>query len=340
MRYAHSVLAVMAILMTIGCTLGEVNGCQLHPGSSSNPYGLSYDGRQPTKCPVPLGAIGEYHSIGGVVTGYSTAPLANEIIEVDNSAGVYKNMNGDFFQQYQGKKQALPVVDYEAATGSQEFLYDGSTPLGSEDYSFWNSYDYNATILETGHLTVTYKGALVNTSVAGNDLPLHNTSQSWTVSASNGSTPYTYTWYREGQQVSQTATYATTVDTAAFGLHIDVVDAQGRQGHKDMLIDVDGIRATISGPQIVYLSDGGGTWSATGRGGAYSYVFDWYVADENGDNPQWQARGSSWTGYPGEGYHLLIVQITNGTAKQSSYSVQVQGVGNASCSPVPPAVTC
>lgn len=338
MRDAHSLLAGIAILAAAGCSLSEVNDCPLHPGSNSNTYGLSYDVRQPEKCPVSLGAIGENHRIGGVVTATSTAP-ANEVIEVRNSLDEIKNASGDFFRQFQGKNQALPVVNYPAATGARGILTD-QVPPGANDESYWNAFNASNQILATGHLTVTYQPSPVNMVVAGNDLPLHNTSQSWTATASNGTAPYSYAWYRDGQQVSTTATYATTVDTAAFGLHLDAVDAQGRQGHTNMLIDVDGIRVAITGQQIVYLSDGGATWTATGRGGANPYTFDWYVADDAGANPQWVGSGSSWTGYPGEGDHLLIVQVTNGTAKQSSYSLLVQGIGNSTCSPTPPAVTC
>jgi hypothetical protein len=251
---------------------------------------------------------------------------------VVNSRGYSTNKNGDFFRTFQGKTQALPVVRYQAATGAQGVVTDQGVPSGSSDDSYWKAYSGNNALLATGNLTVTYQPSGVHADITGNDLPPHNTSQAWTASASNGTAPYSYTWIRDGQPVSQTATYATTVDIASFEIHLDVVDANGRQGHKDMLMDVDGIRVTIAGTEVVYLSDGGATWSATGRGGAYPYVFDWYVADDGGQNPQWVGRGSSWAGYPGEGEHLLMVQITNGTEKQSSYSVRVQGVGNGSCS--------
>jgi hypothetical protein len=171
-------------------------------------------------------------------------------------------------------------------------------------------------------------------------LPLRNTAASWTCTGSGGAAPYTYRWYRNGQLVSQTSSYATTVDTADFGLRAEATDANGVVGYLDMLVDVDGIRGTISGPNIVYYSQGGGTWTASGRGGANSYVFDWYTWDDMSTTWQWVGSGSSWTGYPGEGNTEVLLKTTNGTPEHNDIARPVTGIGNESCAPVPPAVTC
>lgn len=122
--------------------------------------------------------------------------------------------------------------------------------------------------------------------------------------------------------------------TTDFELRVNTSDALGRTATNTMWVDVDGVRASISGPTVVYASEGGGEWTASGRGGYEPYSFDWYL------DGTWIMTGPSFSGYPGEGPHGLRADMTDSRGATHSAYFDMTGIGNETCEPVPPAVTC
>lgn len=63
-------------------------------------------------------------------------------------------------------------------------------------------------------------------SISGNTYPQAYTYETWYAAASNGTGPYSYSWYRDGIFVATGNTYSDYVDTA-FQLQVTVTDAAG-----------------------------------------------------------------------------------------------------------------
>ncbi|MDP9348577.1 MAG: hypothetical protein M3P24_05490, partial [Gemmatimonadota bacterium] len=136
---------------------------------------------------------------------------------------------------------------------------------------------------------------------------------------------HTYEWYRDGVHVGSGGTYTGSTGTEPFDLSAQMTDAYGRIAWYTMRVDVDGVRVALSGPSQTWLSEGGGTWSATGIGGYTPYSFEWYV------DGVYVGSGPTWSGYPGEGYHSLRVNVTDPRGKSDFTEMQVYGTGNESC---------
>ena len=339
----------LGFLSVVACEQSSIRDCPLDPGSTANQFQLDYELIAPHECPVPIFAKAERKRAAGVVYDDGQQNFEFEGLSVKNSQNVEVQNSLRPFQLIGGRRQAQPDVNYPAATGVIG-LSDGTAlpdpvPSTATDYGLFRAY-YTSNPFDgygvTGTLTITYEKGYLAMSTVGTEIPRQNTAQSWTATGSGGTTPYSYKWYREGQLVSQSSSYSTTVGTTDFGLRVEAIDAQMKYGRKDMWIDVDGIRASLSGPSTVYLSQGGGTWSATAQGGASAYTYKWYVYESNGANRRFVGSGSSWTGYPGEGRNYVQVIVSNAAGASHLTEKFVTGIGdpNGGCVPEPPAVTC
>jgi hypothetical protein len=142
-----------------------------------------------------------------------------------------------------------------------------------------------------------------------------------------------YAWYRDGQLVSSAASYTANVGDYQFGLRVQVTDQTTASRWADYWVDVNGVRAEISGPSAVYFQQGGGTWTVSGRGGYPPYSFDWYTDDGYGQR-YWVGSGSSWSGYPGDGDRYLVVEMRDSRGALYSASKWVQGLNPPGCGPI------
>jgi hypothetical protein len=68
--------------------------------------------------------------------------------------------------------------------------------------------------------------APLTSSISGNSYPQAYTYETWYAGAANGTGPYSYSWYRDGNFVGTGNTYSDYVDTA-FQLQVTVTDAAG-----------------------------------------------------------------------------------------------------------------
>ncbi len=224
----------------------------------------------------------------------------------------------------QGRRVASLISQYPAATGQGQ--------IGDYDDARFQA-SGNATALVWFRLRTAMVQQMAS-RMNGNVIPVANSTQTWTVSPSGGVTPYQQNWYRNGSWVKSGSSYTANTGSTDFSLRVETTDAYSRTAADFKEIDVDGVRVTMSGPTIVYLSQGGGTWTASGQGGYPPYTYDWYVDGTR------VGGGSSWQGYPGEGPRELRIQMKD--SRQATYGVtkEVTGLGSGGCQPVPPQVTC
>lgn len=297
---------------------------------------MDYELEIPKDCPVPLGAIGEEKTAGAFVYDYGDQDFLNGIVVIRNAADEYVQTSLDKFRYESADENGNPVRRYTAFPKAR---YRASTTAClANDYAL--VFASNQIGIEPrpgdpyGRVTLTYERSDIRAAVKGPIIPTSNEIGTWSANVSGGYTPYTYRWYRDGAYVGSGSSYSTSAGTRDFVLRMEVTDATMSMKAAVFPVDVDGVLASMNGPHAVYLSQGGGTWNLSGQGGTLPYTFNWYV---DGD---WTGSGSSWSGYPGEWDHALRVDMRDAVGATHSASMNVQGIGNDSCTPEPPAITC
>jgi hypothetical protein len=324
--------AWIGILLIGACDDVVVHGCPLKESSTSNPYELSHELVIPTDCPVPVGTIGELKFAGATLYDDGPSNFSAARVYVTNSSGTLQNYDEQPFRGTPGvSRSARPLTAYGAATGNY-VLGDNIR----SDYGSFEVYNPSSSAYLYGRIEISYRQSGVYASLNGPDLPVSNTSATWTASGSGGTPPYSYQWYRDDLPVGSGPSYTVNVGTGDFGLRVEVTDQVWSTNAQVLVVDVDGVRASMSGPTLVYASQGGGTWNVDGRGGTPPYAYHWYVDD------QWVGSGTSWSGYTGEHGHALRVEMhdAGGATHASALSVTGIGSGDGSCEPVPPQVSC
>ena len=183
---------------------------------------------------------------------------------------------------------------------------------------------------------ITYRQSSVSTKLTGEHIPAPGSTHTWNAPTTGGSPGYMYQWYRNGTAVGNGSSYTANVGSSAFDLRVEVTDQTWSTVAAVLMVHVGGVEASVTGPALVYASEGGGTWGATGRGGSGAYTFDWYL------DGTYLGSGPSWNGYPGENARTLRVDMTDSGGEFDSHSFLVRGVGSGdgTCNPVPPALTC
>lgn len=345
MRYSTITLGALIAVVSACGGAPTIRDCALDEVISDNGHNLSYSAVMPSDCPVPLGAIGEQKFIGANIidSGDDDYSLATTIVR--NSAGVEKGSDlVAFILTPSGSKRAQPRADYPAATGYSGSIENGvNLPDAARDRGTFTAILNNLQTGAAGRVTVNYVGTNVMATISGPDVPLSGASATWTGSGSGGSGPYSYAWYRNGSLVSTASSYGVSnVGSSEFGLRLQVTDQTASTRWTDYWVDVDGVRATVGGPTLVYYSEGNATWTATIRGGYSSYAVNWYW--DNGSGPSYAGSGTSLTSYPpSAGSWSLYATVTDsqGTATTStSLYFMAIGDGNGGCTPIPPQITC
>jgi len=325
-----------AIAAAEACS-GDTNNCErVSVAPNSNTFDLHYDVVAPARCPVPLATPGtEIKYAGAYVRDYLPQDFDEGRVVVYNSkpeivADHRDKMLLTYFPELpitESFYDATPKVSYRAATGTAQFSdYDIA------EFSGWS----NGTKRATGSIKITYRQSSMSSKLTGERIPLPNSTQTWNVPTTGGSPPYTYQWYRNGNPVGTGSSYTASAGASDFSLRVEVTDQTWSMLASVLLVDVGGVEASITGPTLLYASQGEGTWTASGRGGTGSYTFAWYLDGEFvGDGPV-------FAGYPGANGHTLRVDLTDSAGAFTSQSLFVVGIGSGggTCEPQPPALTC
>jgi hypothetical protein len=327
-----------AVLAASACDYPSIRGCEVIESTSSNTFELDYEALIPSDCPVPLMRVGESKYFGGEIYDRGARNFTASTIAVRNSGGTEVNRAYFLFVELPtGERFTNPIIIYPAGTGAVAVDQGNTTDVGSLDILFADGAPG-----AYADLRITYIPSGFAADILGPDVPVRSTTQTWSVSLERGTAPFEYKWYRNGELVSTSSSYSANVGTEGFGLRLSVRDATWSTTWEGFWVDVDGIRVSISGPKTVYLSQGGGTWTAVARGGTSGFSYKWYVRDRNGTNNHQVGTGSSWSGYPGEGIHFVTVLARNASGATHQDGKQVYGIGSSdgSCTPEPPAITC
>ncbi|HYW05657.1 MAG TPA: hypothetical protein VE913_01805 [Longimicrobium sp.] len=176
-------------------------------------------------------------------------------------------------------------------------------------------------------------------TVAGDAIPRSGDSRTWGAESPSAGRPHQYRWYRDGVSVGSGVTYAGTAGSSDFDLRVDMTDSYGRTATNTLRVDVDGVRIeSLTGPSEVWASAGGGTWTASARGGSAPHEYAWYV------NDRWVGDGASWSGYNvgHEGTFTLRVDVRNaeGATHGASREIMQIGTGSGGCDPPPGQDAC
>lgn len=341
MSARNRTVAMLATLATLGaCNIDNtlVRGCELQAYRNGQQYLPDFEMVIPSDCPVPLGVRGEIKRAGAQVYDYGNSDFAYGGLTMRNSNGNilqqefvafryenYSNPNGGGTIRY----RAFPNVFYAAATGSLSLSreYDrgyfvatnslSATGGGSDPF---------------GDVLISYTQTAMATRIQGNSIPARNTTVTWGADAAGGSAPYTSSWYRDGQWVTDGQFYTETV-SRDFLLELRTTDATMSVRSTVLAVDVDGVSAGLSGPGQIWVSSGGGTWTASAVGGTPPYSYAWHI----NQNPV--GTGQTFTGFNlgTEGHFDLRVDVSDsaGAMKSASMDVLQMGTGTGSCEPAP-----
>jgi hypothetical protein len=318
--------AALAFVNT-ACDQPTIRDCPVLDGSRGNPFNLEVVAKIPSNCPVPLGQVGEEKFVGADVIDHGASEARIAEVQAKNSHHVTVG-SGRFpfvFNPFFGWTEASSFARYPAATGNQ------GGDISDRGWHFVHGDQGNPT---WAVILIQYRWANMIATVRGPDVPIEFSVGTWDAPTSGGSPPYTYEWYRDGQLVSTGSSYTANVGDYEFGLRAIVTDQTTASRWADYWVDVNGVRAAISGPVEVYESQGGGTWTVEGRGGSPPYTFTWYKEDASAGWIQ-VATGPSYSGYPGHGGRNLKVEMRDSRAAVNGAFHYVNGIcipdGGVSC---------
>lgn len=330
----------LATVLMVACGEGtRINGCYVE-GQTGGTWGdlnsladwraqLSFNGfaRWATMgCPIKIYQTGE--NVWGAADVYDhTAQLSDvKVNRVANlrfasSTNTTLRENQTYSENFGYEGSAYPVRvfhlsgQYAAATGRRTF----------DDVDFMIIRIVRGICCQDAYAEVRLnyqQDTRAHVSISGEELPLQGTTQEWLADTDNGGHPHSYNWYRNGTWVASGYTYSESVGGDDFDLRVDMQDTYGRTASHTLRVDVDGVRPSISGPSTIWASQGGGTWTASGRGGYQPYLFRWYI------DGQLMGEGPSFSGYKaGSESWDLRVDITDAHGNTFSQSMAVRQFG-------------
>jgi hypothetical protein len=329
-RFLAASVAIFA--SAVASCAPKVNNCDVtNYFPAGNPYDLEWSVSTPANCPVPLANPGtEVKRVAVKVWDHGQPDMGLAFVNVENSAGQIQRGRVAPFLQYTGFKYVQASIDYVAATGTQTVSdYDKAT--------IWALGIHGGGEIAFGTIRITYQASSLSAQISGPETPRAATQHTWYAATVGGIGALTYQWYRNGVPVGAAhATYTANTGTEDFELRVDVTDQTWSTRSAVYLVEVDGVRVTLTGPTTVYYTEGPQLWSAAAIDGTAPYTYEWYL------DGTFVGGGSTWQGYPGEGAHLLLVLVRDAAGKTSSRELAVFGIGDGGpgCQPVPPQVTC
>lgn len=304
------------VLALTGCGQSYVKNCPVIGASpNSNIYNLDYELLIPAECPIPLASPGsETKFAAAEIWDFHGPDMQWASVEVKNSAGKRVAKETVAFLVIDAGGYAQPQAAYTAATGKKTFA--------DHDTATFEAWHFNTGARAKGKTKLYYQQTSLSARLAGETVPLPNTTHTWTAPVTGGYPGFTYHWYRDGTHVGSGSSYSSTVGIQDFGLRVEVTDQTWSTVAAVLPVNVGGVAASITGPSIVYEGDGA-EWLAAGRGGTGSYTYNWYVDDI------WVDSGPVFDGSTGVGSHVLRVDVTDtaGEYGSKSKSVRMEAAG-------------
>jgi hypothetical protein len=294
-----------------GCGETEVEGCPIISASpNSNIYYLDYELVIPAKCPIPLASPGtEKKYAAAEIWDFNGSDMTWATVEVHNSAGRRVATETVPFLVTTSAGYAEPRAEYVAATGGKTF--------NDHDIATFRAFNLTTGAAANGKTKLTYQRSSLSTRLAGEPVPLPNTTHTWSAPVSGGYPGFMYNWYRDGSHVGNGSSYSAAVGTTDFNLRVEVTDQTWSTVAAVLVVDVGGVEPSITGPSTVYEGDGS-EWTASARGGTGVYTFNWYVDDV------WVESGPVFDGSVGAGSHVLRVDAQDTAGEYGTESKPVR----------------
>lgn len=251
-------------------------------------------------------------------------------MRITNSANTTK-VNDRFFPEDFGQAGNVfhIFVNYPAATGQNR--------VGDSDFFITRLSSIYVSGL-SGYLELQLPTKQVDSyrlAVSGPTIPYSNTSQTWTAAGSGGTAPLLYDWYRGEEWVGSGTSYSGSIQTSNFSLRVVMRDAYDGGISREIQVRPDGVSAGIGGPATTYPTEPS-TWRVENPAGGYPpYSYEWYrngYLDGTGDT--YTLAGTA------PGHWELRLQMYDSRGKTFGATQFIHTLGDDTCSPVPPAVTC
>jgi hypothetical protein len=305
-RFAIFASATAIALTLNGCGETRVKNCPVISASpSSNLYNLQYELVIPAECPIPLASPGSEKKFAAArIWDLNGSDVTASRVVVKNSAGKKVAEEVAPFVIATGAGFAEPQAEYTAATGKRTFA--------DHDTATFEAFNLTTGARASGKTVLTYRQTNLSTRVAGENVPLPNSTHTWTAPVSGGYPAFMYNWYRNGTHVGSGSSYSTAVGTQDFDLRVEVTDQTWSTVVAVHVVDVGGVEANITGPGIINEADGG-QWTASARGGTGTYTYDWYV------NDYWVHSGAVFEGSPQAGLHMLRVDVQDSAGELDTH---------------------
>ncbi len=185
--------------MKNGSSLLSTRNCRPQNHSSSNPFDLDYELFVPADCPVPIGSSGETKRLGAYIYDKGTRNVTHAhelVLNSDVPAKIVGGNQAEFGVDESGRYRALLTARYQVATGKGGVI-DGNYDLG-RFYANNDPDTFSPTGDPFGEVKITYVKSSMTSSIAGTEVPLSNTSYTWTAQVWGGVSPFSYQWYYQG----------------------------------------------------------------------------------------------------------------------------------------------
>jgi hypothetical protein len=308
---------------------------ELHPFLTS----VRFDQFASTACPVPiLNAREQIDATGVLFSNQVFNPQTGQVTDFERARLRIYNAAGQTVGQDEQpffaagsvvSKELELFVRYPAVSGHGTFTEKDQMQVRISDHCCQLPQLRGEIELRIDY---TRDQAAARVTTVGDEIPGANTSATYGALSRSAGQPHGYRWFRDGAPVGSGRTYTASVGTSDFDLRVDMSDSYGRTASSTLRVDVDGVRVeSFTGPLEVWASAGGGTWTASGRGGSAPYEYAWYV------NDRWVGDGASWSGYNvgHEGAFTLRVDVRNaqGATHSASREIMQMGTGSGGCDP-------
>lgn len=314
-----SAAPALAMLPPLMFSCGEnSSNCQFEDVSGAwEASGVSIVTNSPG-CPVLVQHSGDTVDFDATVTMPSTELLFND------DGFVTSYIQGTIYNGRNDTVQYMYNVFVDELNGSAECEPSGEYAVGTDsakqDYADLFLYDSSGigTTGDEGIVSLPFKIG-TDAHVQGPSAVFVGVNNTWTGSATNGTTPYTYKWLRNDTlQSGQTgSTYSTSVrKVGSVRVSAVVTDARNRTDTSTDTVNVS-FQASISGATQIASPGGSCTWSAQVSGGVPPVSYSW----------TWDGKGAGTAGsineYLSTSPHTIGLSVQDGAGNASSQNLTV-----------------
>ena len=319
-RLLATIVAAIFTLVGAACRGEDSHGCTFSGDQEWASAGLRIDVLSPDRCPIQKSYVGQSQQFSVNVFGEVPRTRGGffALFAVRNGANtLIKSLPSPIFEDFYGRTVAGAQIAYPVGTASGPDRGIVEHPVFVGDGS------------ATGNVTLSYNIPVLSQSMSASGTALIGSTLTYTVTPSNGRTPYTYQWYRDGVAIAgatgATYTYSTT-RPESFRLSETTRSADGQSVTSLMDLNFNW-SLDVQGPYSVRSRAPNCIWTAYVAGGVQPVVYQWRRNGTvvGGNSPQLFLTA------PSSGSFTVSLGLTDGAAntKADSRTVTVSSSGDA-----------